>query len=95
MREQQHKPTLTPTPIPIPILIPVPAEEELHKREERIGFHRWENPKAQDSPSRAQIPVSCPALALGFAVPGNLPSVGKPTRITWRIQPGSKVASAT
>lgn len=41
---------------------------------------------------RARIPASCSAFALGFAVPGNLPSVEKPNKITWTNQPGSKVA---
>lgn len=56
------------------------------------GSHCWKNPKSLDFPVHAEIPVSCSAFALGFAVPGKLPSVEKPNQITWTNQPGSKVA---
>lgn len=86
MREQQHKPTPTPAPIPIP------AEEQLSKREgEEPGPTAGKAPNVGTSPP-VPSPGSCSASALGFAVPGNLPSVQKPNQITWTNQPGSKVA---
>lgn len=79
---------------PDPDPIPIPAEEELQKRE-------WgkPDPMAGKAPNVRtflsvpwEIPGSCSAFALGFAVPGNFPSVEKPNQSTWTNQAGSKVA---